>query len=75
MKLVWENDRATVQAPKKLRSAFQQAPSADRATFNRYYSIGKFGAWHMQADIAAYQAEQKQKKFSAVMDLLDGWTT
>ena len=45
MKLVWENDRATVQAPKKLRSAFQPSPNADRASFNRFYSIGKVGAW------------------------------
>lgn len=74
MKLVWENDRATVQAPKKLRSAFQPAPSDDRASFNRFYSIGKVGAWQMQADIKVHQEQEQQKKRDAVMDLFDGWT-
>jgi len=71
MKLVYENDRPTVRAPKKMRSAFQQAPDADRVAFNRFYSIGAVGAWQMQADIQKHQEEQQQKRRDAVMDWLN----
>jgi len=74
MKLVWENGGAAIEAPKKCRSGFQNAPSADRASFNRFYSIGTVGAWQMQADIKAHQEQEEQKKRDAVMALLDGWT-
>ena len=46
----------------------------DRGSFNRFYSIGKVGAWQMQADIKKHQEEQQQKKRDAVMDLISGWT-
>jgi hypothetical protein len=75
MKLVWDNGSATVEAPKKCRSGFPNAPSADRVDFNRFYHIGRFGAWQMQADIHSQLEEQKQSKRDAVMDLIDDWTT
>lgn len=75
MKLVWDNGSATVEAPKKCRSGFQNAPSADRVDFNRFHHIGRFGAWQMQAAIQSHLDEQKQGKRDAVMDLIDGWTT
>ena len=74
MKVVWDNGSATVQAPKNLRSAWPNAPETDRGSFNRFYSIGKVGAWQMQADIKKHQEEQQQKKRDAVMDLISGWT-
>tara|TARA_E500000318_G_scaffold111623_1_gene130935 strand:- start:2188 stop:2415 length:228 start_codon:yes stop_codon:yes gene_type:complete len=75
MKLVWENGGATVQAPKKLRSAWPNAPEENRGNFNRIYSIGTVGAWQIQADIKEHQEQQQQKKRDAVMDLFDGWIT
>ena len=75
MKLVWENERATVQAPKKLRSAFPHSLDPDRSSFNRHYHIGALGAWQIQADIQAEQEKQQQKKRDAVMDLINGWNT
>jgi len=71
MKLVWENGSATVQAPKKLRSAFQRSPDADRANFGRSYHIGTVGAWQIQADIEAYQESKRQDKIRGFMDWLD----
>ena len=73
MKLVWENGGAAIEAPKKCRSGFQNAPNSDRADFNRIHHIGRVGAWQMQADIQAHMEQQQQKKFGAVMDLIDGW--
>ena len=75
MKLVWENERATVQAPKKLRSAFPHAPDPDRSSFNRHYHIGAMGAWQIQADIQAEQEKQQQKKRVGVMEWLSSITT
>ena len=75
MKLVWDNGGRTVEAPKKCRSAFQNAPNADRANFDRIHHIGRFGAWQIQADIQAHLEQEQQKKFDAVMDLINGWNT
>jgi len=75
MKLVWENGEATIEAPKNCRSGFQNALNSDRADFNRFHHIGRFGAWQMQADIQAHMEQQQQKKRDAVMDLINGWNT
>ena len=73
MKLVWENGGATVQAPKKLRSAWPNSPDTDRGNFNRIYSIGTVGAWQMQADIQKHQEvkheENRQNLLSLLKDL------
>lgn len=71
MKLVFENDRPTVRAPKKMRSGFPHSPDPDRQSFDRFYSIGTVGAWQMQADIQKHQEEQQQKRRDAVMEWLD----
>tara|TARA_R110000823_G_scaffold311497_1_gene437199 strand:+ start:1820 stop:2047 length:228 start_codon:yes stop_codon:yes gene_type:complete len=72
MKLVWENERATVQAPKALRSAWPNSPNNDRDSFVSMYPIARLGAMEMQRLAQKSEQEKAQKKRDNVMAWLDG---
>ena len=71
MKLVWENERATVQAPKALRSAWPNSPDIDRGNFMAMYPVCRVGAIEMQRQAQEYAEQKAQKKRDAVMSWLD----
>lgn len=59
MKLVWENERATVQAPKKLRSAWPDSPDANRQRELKHTHIYNVGVFKVPEDIRAWCEQER----------------